>query len=215
MTQQTRSGPAWVSTFLDTLARTGKVGHAVDAAGITPGSAYFRRRRNRAFADAWEAALAPKGAGTPATGSERASLPASNAGWRKGFFETLAETSNVSAAALRANVPLKTVYKARRSDPAFATKWREALFEGYDTLEMELLGHLRDPHPTRKMDVAAAIRLLAAHRATAERERALREEEDEETVRASIDAFLEGMRQRRIANEALLAEEEEAADVAE
>lgn len=40
------------------------------------------------------------------------------------------------------------------------------------------------------------------------------DDEDEEEVKASIDAFLEGMRQRRLANEAILAEMEadEAAD---
>jgi hypothetical protein len=56
------------------------------------------------------------------------------------------------------------------------------------------------------MDVPPAIRLLAAHRATVERERALLDEEDEQAVRDSIDAFLEGMRQRRLANEAILLE---------
>jgi hypothetical protein len=55
------------------------------------------------------------------------------------------------------------------------------------------------------MDVPSALRLLAAHRATVERERALREDDDEQAVLDSIDSFLEDMRQRRLANTAILA----------
>ena len=201
-----RREPHWVPAFLATLAETGKVGLAMDAAGIAPNSAYYRRKHHRDFAEAWEAALQDEAAAEKARESEPVALPARNAGWRAIFFETLAETSNISAAAIRANVPLTTVYKARRSDAAFATKWRAALLEGYDTLEMEVLGHLRDPSPDRKMDVAAAIRLLAAHRATVERHRALTEEEDQRATLESIDRFIEGMRQRRAANTAILIE---------
>ena len=57
-------------------------------------------------------------------------------------------------------------------------------------------------------------RILAAHRAAVERERVLEGEEDEQAVLDSIDAFLEGMRERRIANEALLIDAKPA-DVAE
>lgn len=112
----------------------------------------------------------------------------------------LAETSNVTASAARARVSTALVYKDRREEREFANKLRAALREGYDNLEIELLGHLRDPQPERKMDVAAAVRLLAAHRATVERERALAEEEDEQAVLASIDRFIDGIRDRRAAN---------------
>jgi hypothetical protein len=134
--------------------------------------------------------------------------PGNIGGWKRVFLEALAETSNVTLAAERANVPTRTVYKARRTDPAFAEKWLTALREGYDNLEIELLGYLRDPAPGRKMDVAVALRLLAAHRETVERRRALMAENDEQAVRASLIAFLEGMRQRRLANEAILSEAE-------
>ena len=57
--------------------------------------------------------------------------------------------------------------------------------------------------------------LLAAHRETVAKERAYREEEDEQAVLESIDAFIEDMRQRRFANEAILAEHKpEAGNVA-
>lgn len=128
--------------------------------------------------------------------------------WIPRFLAALAETSNVSASALRARVPLATVYKVRRSDAAFRALWQQALNEGYDNLEMELLGHLRDPESTRKMDVTAALRLLAAHRETVARERALREDDDEEEVLKSIDRFIDDIQRRRAANAAVLAEEE-------
>jgi len=126
--------------------------------------------------------------------------------WRTFFLQALAETSNVKLSARRSGIAPARAYKAKREDKGFALRWRAALMEGYDHLEIEVLGHLRSPQPDYKMDVPSAIRLLAAHRATVERERALLEEEDEQAVRDSIDAFLEGMRQRRLANEAILLE---------
>jgi hypothetical protein len=56
------------------------------------------------------------------------------------------------------------------------------------------------------MDVASALRLLAAHRATVERQRALTAEEDEQALLDSIDQFIDDMRERRAANDAILAE---------
>jgi hypothetical protein len=76
-------------------------------------------------------------------------------------------------------------------------EWQAALHEGYDMLEMELLGYLRDPQPERKMEVAAALRLLAAHRETVERRRALAAEEDDEALLESIDRFIDDMAERR------------------
>jgi len=211
MVRRKAKDPDWMKAFLAALSETKVVVRAVEAAGITTNAAYHQRRTKRHIAQAWQAALASKPPAETApveVGAAEAEAAAPVWGWKSAFFEALAETSNVSASAIHANVPIKTVYKLRRSDAEFAGKWRGALLEGYDHLEMELLGHLRDPSPERKMDVAAACRLLAAHRATVERERALREEDDEEAVRASIDAFLEGMRQRRLANEAILIEAE-------
>lgn len=206
MTQEIPTGPAWIPAFLTALARTGRVGRAVEATGVTSHAVYFQRRNNQRFAEAWLDALArkePGAAGEPTPGE---ALPARNAGWRTTFFEALAETSNVSASAAGANVPLRTVYKLRRDDAGFAARWREALHEGYDSLEMEVLGHLRDPRPERKMDVASALRLLVAHRDTVARERALREDDDEQAVLDSIDRFIDDMRERRAANSAILIE---------
>lgn len=216
MTDNVPPVPEWVPTFLAELAKSGIVKRSAIIAGVTTGTAYVRRNTNRLFAAQWNAALAGRNpAASPApetttqTGAEAADAPGrTTIGWRVRFLEALAETSNVTASAIRANVPIRTVYKARREEAAFAAKWREALHEGYDNLEMELLGHLRNAQPERKMDVAAAMRLLVAHRETVARERALREDDDEQAVLDSIDKFIDEMRDRRAANTAILAEPE-------
>ena len=209
MTQRVATERAWMPQFLAALAQSGNAKASARAAGAASGTAYSHRRRNGQFAAAWDAALA---AASAAAKTEGVTLEGTR-GWRNCFFEALAETSNVTASAARANVPVQTVYKLRRTEAEFANKWRAALLEGYDHLEMELLGYLRDPDPKRKMDVAAALRLLAAHRQTVERERALREDDDEQAVLDSIDRFLDDMIERRAANAATLAETEADDDV--
>jgi hypothetical protein len=205
MTNQTMPGPAWIPNFLATLAETKCVGDAIRAAGVARNSIYFQRKRNPQFVEAWKGALlvsVTKPCPVP-TADEPSTR---KGGWKTPFLEALAETSSVRESARRADVPLRTVYKTRRGDPDFAAKWRDALYEGYDNLEMEVLGYLRDAQPSRKMDVASALRLLVAHRETVARERALREDDDEQAVLESIDQFIEDMRQRRLANEAILLE---------
>ena len=194
--------PAWVQPFLQALGAGHSVVDSARAAGIERSTPYQRRRMNAQFARDWKDARgAPD---RPAQPEQTRRTPH----WRKNFLEVLAETSNVTAAAASANVPTRTAYKLRREDSEFAAKWLAALLEGYEHLEMEVLGYLRNPEPGRKMDVASALRLLAAHRETVARERALQEEEDEQAVLDSIDAFIDEMRERRAANAALLAEAE-------
>lgn len=207
----------WQDSFFAALAKTRSPKAACRAAGVASGTVYSHRGRKADFAARWDAALA---ATAPETAAETAPEAAGDAGdsrsryWRAAFFEALAETSNIAASAASVNMPTRTIYKLKREDREFALKMRAALVEGYDHLEMDLLGYLRDPRPERKIDVAAALRLLAAHRETVERERALREEDDDEAVKASIVTFLERMRQRRLANEKILLEGK-ATDVAE
>ena len=80
---------------------------------------------------------------------------------------------------------------------------------GYDNLEMELLHRLRSgeikpatgaKRAVRAFDNATAFRLLAAHRESAARQRAIRSNEDAETIVLSINAKLEKMRQRMLAS---------------
>ena len=127
--------------------------------------------------------------------------------WSKPFLAELAATSNVSAAARKAGIATATAYEARRLNPEFNRAWSRALCEGYDHLEMELLHRLRSGEVkpaagarrgARAFDNATAFRLLAAHRESAARQRAIRDNEDAEAIILSINAKLEKMRQRRL-----------------
>lgn len=198
-----RQDPAWMTPFIDALRAGHTVRAAAKEAGISASTAHWRRSRHSKFAERWRDAL-----GDANPNADCAVDHPRRGNWRTTFIEALAETSNVTASAARACVPIRTVYKLRREDPVFRALWRAALHEGYDNLEMELLGHLRDPAAAaRKIDVTAALRLLVAHRETVARERALREDDDEQEVLESIDRFIDDMRQRRAANAAILIEQ--------
>ena len=122
--------------------------------------------------------------------------------WMRAFLVTLAETSNVTAAAQKAGITPSHVYKTRRTDAGFARKWLSALCEGYDNLELELLHRLRSgaagADKDRRFDNATALRLLAAHRDSAAREKAMRDNADSKRIVQSINDKLEHMRQRSI-----------------
>lgn len=124
------------------------------------------------------------------------------------FLATLADTSNVTAAAKAADINKSTAYEARRTKPEFNRAWQQALCEGYDHLEMELLHRLRTgevkpasgaKRGVRQFDNAAALRLLAAHRDSAARQRAVRSNEDRAQILIAINAKFDKMRERRIA----------------
>jgi hypothetical protein len=146
---------------------------------------------------------------TKANASPAGGRTAAGRAWRKTFLAELARTSNVSASARAAQVDVSTAYKIRRAEPAFARQWFEALCEGYDNLELDLLCRLREGElagtttpagkARRKFDNATAFRLLAAHRTSVQRERGRNDYAYEDELLASINAKLEKMRQRRIA----------------
>jgi hypothetical protein len=128
--------------------------------------------------------------------------------WTKIFLAELAATSNVSAAAKEAGVSTAMVYETRRCDAEFNRAWRMALCEGYDALEMALLQRFREGEvegegsvgrTKRAHDNAAALRLLSAHRETVARERACQDEQDADAILASIDAKIDRMRARWLA----------------
>lgn len=132
--------------------------------------------------------------------------------WRRKFIAALGETSNVSAAAAAANITLSHVYKLRRDDESFARAWFDALAEGYDNLEMELLQHLRGPDGTgggagtggqdarapvpgkARFDAAIAFRCLAAHRDTVAREKGRRTLASEVATIEAINAKIDRLR---------------------
>jgi hypothetical protein len=131
--------------------------------------------------------------------------------WPDIFINNLAETSNVKAAADAASVSQTLVYKKRRTDPDFARRWFEALAEGYDRLEMDLLERLRAGRiedvdaegNKRKFDVGTAFRCIAAHRDTVAREKGRRTLSQEAATMNAINAKIDALR----------AKEEAAADL--
>lgn len=152
---------------------------------------------------------AGKSGRSSATAKTKAQPKPAFARWTKTFLAELAATSNVAASARKAKICTSTAYEARRNNPDFHRKWMAALCEGYDHLEMELLHRLRSgevkPLPgtrrgARSYENATAFRLLIAHRDSAARQRAIRDNEDTEVILASIDAKLERMRRRELAD---------------
>ncbi|QWC56936.1 hypothetical protein F7D01_07355 [Erythrobacter sp. 3-20A1M] len=189
MTASNAERRTWEEPFLAALRRGGSVAEAFREAGVERSTAYHRRRHDARLARAWDAA---REAGQRKALRGQTAPPPPH--WRAAFLEELAHSSSVSASARAANVPVATAYKKRRDDPAFARKWRAALHEGYEHLEMEVLAHLRGNLPDRRIDVANAIRLLAAHRQTIAEIRASQDERSEEEVIASINDLIDRMR---------------------
>lgn len=129
--------------------------------------------------------------------------------WAGPFLAELAATSNVSAAARKAGLQTTApAYELRKTSATFSRMWDEALCEGYDLLELELLKRLREGEVkpardarrgVRSFDNATALRLLVAHRQSVARQRALRDNVDTEAILAGINARLEGVKRRRVA----------------
>ncbi len=200
-----RTPRPWEKRFFALLADGQPVKRAADEAGTCNSNVFRFRARHADFAAQWDEAkaAAPKTLPKKALHKKRAAgqddIQESRVGpWRKPFIDHLAELSNVAAAARAAHIPVRTVYAERRNDPGFAKEWLAALAEGYDNLELELLGYLRDPAPERKLDVAAGLRLLAAHRETVARERAFRGASSPAETYASIDRFIGRLRDARL-----------------
>ena len=138
-----------------------------------------------------------------AKAARKAAMPT----WAKAFLSELAATSNVSAAARKVKIATGTAYDARRANPEFNRRWQQSLCEGYEHLEMELLHRLRNgevkpatgaKRGVRQYDNATAFRLLAAHRDSAARQKAIRGNQDTATIILSINAKLDLMRERRL-----------------
>lgn len=130
--------------------------------------------------------------------------------WRRLFLDTLADTSNLTQSAKVAGINPARAYRVRRIEPEFARKWRAALLEGYENLELETLNRLRTgtAKDDSKFDIANAIRLLVLHRETVARQRAEEPAPAEEgSVIASINAKFTARRAREQAVAALFAKE--------
>lgn len=134
--------------------------------------------------------------------------------WRGIFLDELADTSNVSAAARKAGINPSRAYKVRREEPEFASKWFDALMEGYEHLELETLHRLRmgTDKDDNKFDIANALRLLSLHRETVAHERAIRSHQDEESILAALNAKIDAMRTREAQVKLMLTQDEQAND---
>lgn len=71
------------------------------------------------------------------------------------FFEHLAATCNVRFAADMAGMSHTGAYAKRRSDPAFAAAWRDAVECGYARLEAMLIARAGGTHDAAEMMAAA------------------------------------------------------------
>lgn len=134
--------------------------------------------------------------------------------WQARFLTALSDTSSVEQAAEAAGISLEHVHKLRREDADFAAQWQDALNEGYDRLELDLLYRLRsgrteeqdETGAKRKFDIATGFRILSAHRQRQQAEgRGQSDHGTEADVIASIDARLDAFRARREQDNAALA----------
>lgn len=144
--KQTPSLPRWAPALLAALGECGVLSHACKQAGVDRRKVYDHRQTNPDLAARIEAARIRGGRVARAKKAEAAER---KRGWQTEFLNALAETSNVLASAARAGVSHRKVYDTRRRSSTFAAKWQSALYEGYCNLEMEILGHLRDPRRGR------------------------------------------------------------------
>ncbi|MEA3051144.1 MAG: hypothetical protein QOG72_47 [Sphingomonadales bacterium] len=100
------------------------------------------------------------------------------------FLSCLGETCNVSHSARVCKRSSRLFYDLRRRDAGFRADWMEALREGYELLEMEMVHRARFGTPrdvfhqgqktgtTRVFNDATSLRLLHLHRKSIEQMRA-------------------------------------------
>lgn len=199
--------PKWEQAFLAALRAGESLAGAARVAGIHRTTPRLHAGRDARFAAEMAfARTAPRNAGPSAIRPQRKIATRIEL-----FLASLAETSNVAAAADSAELSTATIYKLRREDPEFARRWYAALAEGYDNLEIELLGRLRagedgeTAKDKRKFDTAAALRCLAAHRESVAREKGRRALAEEVTTIESINAKIDKLRLAGEESEAAIA----------
>lgn len=132
-------------------------------------------------------------------------------GWtqarREIFLLHLAMTSNVAASAREAGIAAKNAYTLRRRDSGFRAAWREALAEGFEHHELEMLERFRfgtartivrggEIVVERVFSDAVGMRLLQAHRDSVASYRAEAADRPVEEVFAEMKARLAQVRAR-------------------
>lgn len=91
---------------------------------------------------------------------------------RSAFLDHLVATCDVSAAAALAGIDPIQVHALRRADPGFQARWRDAIAQSYDSLEIRLMACAMgtDAGTTEgkaAIDTDLALRLLNGHRSAA------------------------------------------------
>ena len=124
------------------------------------------------------------------------------------FLSVLAETCNVTLAALEAGVSVSAAYRRRKADAGFRGAWMEAIGAAYQRLEMVLLERAfvgteklvrrKDGSEERMVEYPnqLALTLLKMHRDTAAEATAEIDPDDVEEVRERVLAKLERLRKR-------------------
>ena len=130
--------------FLSQLRLTGRVDRAAAFIGRLPQGCQARRRRNPAFAAAWDRTLAEMAAArladavaATAADGEPAGPPETRTrhdGWtlqrQRSYARALAETGSHTAAAARVGMSRESARRARGRSPTFAAMCAEALEQG-------------------------------------------------------------------------------------
>ena len=205
MTNKQRQPRPWEQTVLDAVRAGETIASAAQTARIHRTTVRDLAKRDPRFAaELASARLAPRKKGTGKKNGGTPPPPLKIGHKLELFLTRLAETSNVSAAASEAELTTATVYARRRTDPTFAQRWFEALAEGYDRLEMDLLERLRTGRMEdvdadgnrRKFDASAAFRCIAAHRETVAREKGRRKLSDEIVTIRAINDRIDAMRRK-------------------
>lgn len=205
MTNKQRQPRPWEQTVLDAVRAGETIASAAQTARIHRTTLRDLAKRDPRFAaELASARLAPRKKGTGKKNGGTPPPPLKIGHKLELFLTRLAETSNVSAAASEAELTTATVYARRRTDPTFAQRWFEALAEGYDRLEMDLLERLRTGRMEdvdadgnrRKFDASAAFRCIAAHRETVAREKGRRKLSDEIVTIRAINDRIDAMRRK-------------------
>ncbi len=152
-----RAPATWRVAFLRALARGLCIAKAAREAGVEPSSAHSARKRDPAFAAAWnrareqgvvrlsqaEPALRPDEVVCARRDGRPRIQPAGHGRWSAGkeqlFLQELAATGNVRGAARAVGMSTVALYARKAKWPGFADRWRAALREGWERLEEGLL----------------------------------------------------------------------------
>ncbi|HYI83820.1 MAG TPA: hypothetical protein VEX11_11495 [Acetobacteraceae bacterium] len=175
-----------IAAFLAAIERGATIGEAAAAAGIAVSTAYYRRRKCAAFAEAWAGAKARDLAAWSAAGAaaDGETIVRAHGGGRlmrkrkrpvefdrarkQAFLDHFAGSCNLAAAARAAGIGTGAVYRALANDGAFAEGFQDALEIGYRLLEAEALGQQRaaqlryaiDPRPDPKAEAQSFERTM-------------------------------------------------------